>query len=194
MTAVGKKATLRGIKDAKFAVLSTDNTSATTYGTLYDIPDVASIPLTFKVEADKQKGDGRITDIYAEIQEAEGKMTFGRVCMDVLSLITGGSITASGITPNQKQTLKLGNTILPYFKLEGQCKYVGTNGDTSVTTPADAHFLIKKGKITSDLEVNFTNDGFANISFGFTAIQTVYGGDTSEIVNIVFNETSTAIT
>lgn len=187
MVAIAKTAAIRGITDAKIYALTSDTSGTITYGAGIDIPFIQSAPITYNVATDQLPGDGVIGDIYSQIQSVSSELKLGHVSLDVLNLITAGTITASGTTPNQKQTLTVTSGSCPYFKIEGASKYANT-GTQDVK---DAHFTIQKAKVSGDIKINWTNDGYCDLSFPIIGI--IPTCTTITMMPVVFNETAATI-
>lgn len=182
--AISKTAAFRGISDCKIAAVTADTTATLTYGTLYDIP-IKDLSVTENRENYELKHDDQVQAVESVIQTAEISGTIARVPMDVLNILTGGGVTASGTTPNQKQTYGLDYNDTPgYFKLE----IVSAKAHADAGDVADVHIQFKKCKVQS-LDYNI-QDGFASVKFSAKAIRTINDG---QIKNIVFNESSSSI-
>ena len=94
--------------------------------------------------------------------------------------MTGRTITASGTTPNQKNTVlaRAGDTY-PWFKIYG--KSVGDDDD-------DIHVLIYKAKLTDGLEGEFADGEFYIQSCSGIAVD-----NGTKLYEIVQNETATTV-
>lgn len=174
----------RGIQDCKIAKITEDTASALTYDSLIDIPikNLSFKPLveTFILKHDD---DEQAIDQKQQGYEITGGM--GRMSLDALAVMMGGTVAASGSGDAEIQTLTENATDIPlYFKLETQTTRVdGTDG-----IPGDIHHLFKKCKI---IDMNYTiEDDWAVVEFTARAVKTI---NDSIIKTTVINETTTAI-
>ncbi len=131
------------LKDVKISPLLTDPSGGTaTYGTGVDIPGVLELLATPKFKSATLEGDGKILDVWSQAESIEWSFSHGKFSLDALAIITGGTVTLSGVTPNQVQRFRqTGNDVAPYFKIEGQAVYADVG---------DVHVVLCKCKITGD--------------------------------------------
>ncbi|HBC94394.1 MAG TPA: phage tail protein [Pelotomaculum sp.] len=173
-----KESVILGINDAKISPLTADDSTATTYGAAVDVPGITSLKLTPTFIEKQLKGDETVIDTYAKLEQIDWAIEHGVVSLDALAIMIGGTVTASGETPNQKQTFTLTKSDLPqYFKLEAKTDY---------TDVGDAHFMLHKAKCTS-FDYTLQGEEYATISASGKAIATMKDGS---IKDIVFNETA----
>lgn len=182
---ISKTVAFRGISDCKIAAITADTPTGLTYGSLVDVP-IATLTLTEVRDNHELKHDDRVQDIDSVLQSADISGTIARVPLEILEILTGGSITASGTGANEKQTFDLDSTDNSgYFKLE----VVSARAHADAGDVGDIHIQYKKCKVFGDLQYNL-EEGYATISFTAKAIKTIYD---NEIKNIVFNKTAAAI-
>jgi hypothetical protein len=119
------------------------------------------------------------------LQAFEITGAMARVPLDVLAVLEGGTVTATGTGTTEIQTYDNVYTDIPnYFKLETQ----STRVFASDGTPGDLHNLFHKCKIT---DMNYSiEDDFATIEFTARAVRTVYEG---KIKSTIINETAAGI-
>lgn len=181
---ISKTVAFRGISDCKIAAITADTPTGLTYGSLVDVP-IATLTLTEVRDNHELKHDDRVQDIDSVLQSADISGTIARVPLEILEILTGGSITASGTGANEKQTFDLDSTDNSgYFKLE----VVSARAHADAGDVGDIHIQYKKCKVQS-LDYSL-EEGYATISFTAKAIKTIYD---NEIKNIVFNKTAAAI-
>jgi hypothetical protein len=182
--AISKTAAFRGISDCKVASVTADNTSALTYGTLYDVP-IKNLSVKENRENYELKHDDVVQAIESPLQTVDISGTMARVPMDVLNIFTGGGVTASGSGTAEAQTFDLDyNDVPSYFKLE----VVSASAHSDAGDVGDVHVQFKKCKI---LSLDYAlEDGFATINFSAKAIKTINDG---QLKSFVFNETAKAI-
>lgn len=176
------------LKDAKVFPLTADPAGGTpTYGAAVDIPGILKLDVSPNMVTKELHGDNVLLDIYSKAESVDIGMENAVVPLDVLALLTGGTVTASGVTPNQKQTYDLANGDKPgYVKIEGQALYV----DAGL---GDVHVIFHKCKTTDAPKwaLEGKNGDFAKVSAKLKAIPLLATGN--KLLSVVINETATAI-
>jgi len=175
------------LSDTKIAQLLTDSSGSPTYSSSVDIPAITKLNIAPKTDTKKLHGDSLLLDVYQRTLEIECDFEFGELSLDAYVVMVGGSITASGTTPNQitKYSLTGLNNTPPYWKIEGQWTYAGAG-------IGDAHVILYKVKAT-DLPPVEINDASGN--FGVQKVKglAVPCQSNQSWFDIVINETKTAI-
>lgn len=175
------------LSDLKISKLLTDDGTATTYGTVVDLPGAMKITLSPKADSKQLRGDSILVDVYTKITEVELDVECSMFNLDALPVLMGGTVVDSGTTPAQKTTFSLAatNTTPGYFKIEGQWTYVNIG-------TGDAHVILYKCKITDapSFEINDASGNFGTLKFKGLALPTIYNGNWYDLV---LNETKTAI-
>jgi hypothetical protein len=176
------------LKDAKIAPLTADPSGGSaTYGASVDIPGILKLDLSPNAVTKELRGDNVLMDIYSKVESVGVAITNAILPLDVLKLLMGGAVTASGTTPNQKQTYDLAGADLPgYVKIEGQALYV----DTGI---GDVHVIFHKCKATVPPKWSFADNSgdFVQVTATLTAIPLQATGN--KLMSVVLNETATAI-
>lgn len=179
-----KNIAFRGIQDCKVSSLTADTVGSLTYGATQDVA-IQKMSFSANIDSYELKHDDLLQEIDQVTQSYEVKGTIARANLDVLSIFTGGSVTASGSGSAEKQTYSHEYNDDPvYFKLEMQSTRVfATDG-----TAGDTHIVFPKCKVTA---LDYTiEDDFAMIEFTAKCVRTV---NTGVIKQIIVNETETAI-
>jgi len=184
---VGTQLILHGIDDAACKLMLTDTTISTTYDSLLKIPSIQEISFKPDIFTDKLKAKGVIRDVFSILESCSFTFQHAEINLNVLAALTGsGTVVAAGSSPNQTQTMTLTNTsVAPYFKLEGQVKYVETLDGVC----EDCHFICFKAKLTG-YSFALNQEGYMTLSGEGIAIPTVADGN---VLSIVANQTETAI-
>jgi hypothetical protein len=144
----------------------------------------ASRTLSFSEAVDSEDLEAE-DGLYASHQgnlHTEWELEGGGVSLAVVRALVGGTITASGTTPNQRNTFtKLKTDERPYFDIEGQV--ISDSG-------GDFHAVIYRCKSDESLEVEFDQG-----SFSMTSTSGKGFGDlvSAKLYDFVQNETTTAI-
>jgi len=175
------------LADAKIAQMTADSGSSPTYSSSVDVQGVVKIGISPKVENKKLYGDNKLLDIWSKTTEVEVDVECAVLSLDAMKIIQGGSVTASGTSPNQKQTYSLkGNDAAPgYFKIEGQWLYAGSG-------VGDVHIVLYKVKVTEppSYEVQGADGNFGTVRFKGIAIPCL---SNNNWYDVVINETATPI-
>ena len=138
---------------------------AATYGPAYDIPGAQS--MSFKPDfLDKElRGDNKVLDQYSKVQSISGSAKHAKISMALMAIFMGGTVSDSGVSPNEKRTLTvLGSDKPSYFSLEGQVDYRGGEA-----LGGDFHARFPKVKV-SNFSCEFQSEDYAVVSFDWKAI------------------------
>ncbi len=174
------------VDDLKLSKLLSDPVGGTTtYDAPLDCPGIQSINFEPDFLEKEQKGDGQVLDTYTKLQYITGSVKHGQISLEVLALMTGGTLSSSGSSPHTQKKLVLNQANLPgYFKMEGVVEYLG--GDDN---DGDYHTNFLKVKI-SKFSIEHQGEDYATVSFNWKAIPRRSDGN---IVELIENETAVAI-
>lgn len=160
--------TYLGLNDCKVASLSTDVAStAATYGSLMDINinqmDISSVNYT---EAELRY-DEILGDVYSKIESIEGSMVAGTFDLDVVAMLTGGTVGTTGSGTAAITSFGLGGDDVPvYCKIAFKTEY-----DESTSSVKDKHITICKAKVNVNFgTISQGTDGYTTFTFNFKAI------------------------
>lgn len=168
-----------GLNDMMISELTADTAATLTYDTGIDIPGVTKLSLNPSYVEKELRGDEALLDTYQRLDAIEFSFEHVKVSLDVLEVITGGTLTAAGTTPNQTQTLTIKNTnTAKYFKLQGEIAY-------SDFPSGDAQLILYKCK--GQFKIEFQTEEYAVISCSGKAIGTTKDG---KIFDLVLRETT----
>lgn len=167
-----------GIRDIKISPMNSDGS----YGTAVDLPASRTLGFAEAEEFETLRGDDRDVAIHGKGPKVDFSLEAGGISLEAWQVMTGGTLSELGSTPNQtKALLKKTTDSRPYFKVEGQ-SINDVDGDT--------HVVIYKCKLTANLEGEFADGGFFITSCSGQGI-----GDSSDnLYEITWNETTSAIT
>jgi len=161
-----------GLRDIKLVPLPT--------GTQIDLPAAMTMSFSERLTSGELRGDDSTVAIVATTDAVEWELEAGGISMEAWALMSGRTLTASGTTPAQKNTLLArAGDVYPYFKVYGQ-----SVGDTG----GDVHVLIYKAKLTGAIEGEFKDEEFFVTKCTGIAID-----DGTKLYEIVQNETKTAV-
>lgn len=180
---LSKQTVILGIDDAKISELTNDDSSSLTYGSSIDVPGIQKIDLTPKFTEKGLKGDEKVLDYYVNLDFIAWEINSAKVSLDVLAIFEGGTVSTTGVSPNQLHTYTVSTASAPkYFKLEAKANY--TAGEVG-----DFHMKLFKCKATS-VDVDYTMQDYAVVSARGIAIPTTKDG---KIKEYVINETAVDI-
>lgn len=171
------------VDDFQVAKLLTDVTTAPTYDTLVDVPGVASVSLQPGIKSAELKGDAKVLARKGNIDRYAFSAVYGKLSLDALAVLMGGTSAESGTTPNiiAKWTLS-GSNQLPYFK----ALFRILNADV-----ADVHVTAWKCQATGGTLIDQSTDNFGQPKIDFEAIACV--SSDAKFVDIEFFETATPL-
>lgn len=175
-----------GAKDVKIYKLLTDPAGApTTYGTGVDVPGIKSLATTRIYSGKELRGDNQLLDQESTLERIVLKIVYAKLAFDAEAIITGATVTDSGVTPNAKVTLKvLPTDVIPFWKLEAQCVSADTPG-------GDVHIVAYKCKITANLDMGLAEEDYQIFGFEASTVPTI--GTPLSWLDEVANETAVAV-
>lgn len=167
-----------GLRDVKLYPMS----SAEVLGTPVDLPASQTFSFSEAEEFETLRGDDRDVAIRGKGPKVEWELEAGGISLEAWEVITGGTLTTAGATPNQTKKLKkLVTESRPYFMAVGQ-SINDNDGDT--------HVKVYKCKCTDKLEGEWADGTFFITSCSGEGI----GNADDELYEITWNETTTALT
>lgn len=173
------------VHDCKVYKLLTDVVGGSpTYGPAVDVPGIAEVSLEPNFVTAELKGDARVIAKKGRIDRMSFSATYGKVSLDVLSVILGTTVVDSGTgtTETAKTTLKGANS-LATFKLEFAINDVELGlGNITVA--------LFKCQLTGGTLLGGSTDEFGQPTMDLDAIPLDSNDD---MVDISFNETLAAL-
>lgn len=165
-----------GLRDVKLTPMS----STEVLGATVDLPASQTLSFSEAEEFETLRGDDRDVAIRGRGPKVEWELEAGGISLEAWEVLTGGTLTNNGTTPNQtKSLLKKVTDARPYFQIEGQ-SINDNDGDT--------HVLIFKCKVTDSLEGEWADGTFFITSCSGEGI----GNANDDLYEITWNETATA--
>jgi len=131
---LGHSTVLYDVHDFKvYPLLTDDNSASLTYGPGIDVPGIAEAAMNPSFITAELRGDGgQILAKKGNIDKFTLAATYGRLSLDVLLAVLGGTVTDTGVTQSSWQLP--GQNALPYFKAAFKIDQVDTGfGDIVVT-------------------------------------------------------------
>lgn len=162
-----------GIRDIKIT-----NLAGTTQ---VDLPNAMTLTFKERLTSGELRGDDSTVAIVAFTDAVEWELEAGGISLEAWALMTGRTITLTGTTPSQVNTLLAqAGDAYPYFKIYG--KSMGDGAD-------DIHIKINKAKLTGALEGEWKDAEFFVTKCSGIAVDPGAGA----IYELVQNETATAL-
>lgn len=173
-----------GLRDVK--VTPYTDAAATTLGTGVDLPVGRTFSFSEAEEFTELRGDDKVVATRGQGSTVEFELESGGISIDAWKVFSGGTVAATGTTPNQKKVLTKKTTdARPYFQVEGQM--ISDSG-------GDVHCVLPKCKVTDSLEGEFTDGEFMLTNASGTAIGSTVTGSEDIVYIMTQNETAVAIT
>jgi len=168
-------------------LLTDPSTGSPTYGTKVFLPAVESVSVDPDVLYKELFGDNAIAATAAKARSVKATVNFGKIDIDVLKTVLGGTVTDAGVTPAQTATYDILRTsAAAYFKFE--CQVLGVEIPT-VAGGGDVHFVWWKAKVNS-LSMPTTAEDFGKPRMGITGI---FLNANDKMFSVVSNETAVAL-
>lgn len=173
-----------GIRDIKITPY-TDLTATVLAGASIDLPNGRTLSFAEAEDFEELRGDDRLVASHGSGPQVEWELESGGVSFEAVRAMYGGTITETGVTPNQVKTLrKLVTDQRPYFRVEGQA--ISDSG-------GDLHCVIYRCKATDNLSGEFTDGAFFLTGASGVGMANLVSGQTDRVWDWVQNETITAI-
>lgn len=173
-----------GLRDVKLTPYTND--SATTLGTGVDLPNSRTFSFSEAEEFTELRGDDKVVTTRGQGASVEWDLEAGGLSLDALKIMAGGTITTSGVTPNQVTTYtKKATDSRPFFQVEGQA--ISDSG-------GDLHCILPRCRVTGNIEGEFSDGNFFLTSGSGRALPSLKTGDVDTLYEFVQNEATTAIT
>lgn len=167
-----------GMRDVKLRPID----AAGSVGSSVDLPASRTLSFSEAEDFEELRGDDRIIAIRGKGPKVNWKLESGGISLAAHVVMSGGTLTTTGTTPNQiKKINKKVTDARPYFQAEGQA--ISDSG-------GDWHVLLYKCRASEALEGEMADGTFWLTSAGGEAI-----GDSSDnLYDFIQNETAAAIT
>lgn len=165
--AVDHDTILYDVHDCKVYPLTADSGASPTYGTGIDVPGIAQVGINPNIISNELKGDAMIIDRRARVDSFPFTATYGKLDLDVLSVIleTTG-VADTGATPNQKAHVDIeGGNEPPYFGIAVQ--FEDTDIDVGMLRA-----IIWKAKITGGTLLTGQTDQYGQPTLEASGIAT----------------------
>jgi len=176
--AIATNALPYGLRDVKLAPLDSTDTP----GTKVDLPASQTFSFSETEEVTELRGDDVLIAVKGKGAKVEWDLEAGGISLAAYVVMSGGTYSLTGVTPNQVRKLaKSGTDARPYFFVEGQA--ISDSG-------GDWHARVFKCKVTDNLEGEMKDGEFWISKASGQGLPNL----TNQLYELVQNETATAIT
>jgi hypothetical protein len=166
-----------GLRDVKLTPIASDGS----LGTPVDLPVAQTLSFSEAEEYEELRGDDRLVAVHGQGPTVEWELEAGGISLEAWAVMSGGTLSETGSTPNQvKELTKKTTDARPYFRIEGRIVN-DVDGDT--------HVVIHKAKITENIEGEFADGTFFVTSCSGQGL----GNDDDDLYTITWNETAEEI-
>lgn len=166
-----------GLRDVKITPINSDGS----LGTAVDLPVSQTFSFSEAEEFEELRGDDRLVAVHGQGPTVEFDLEAGGISLEAWQVLTGGTLSETGVTPAQIKSLTKKTTeSRPYFRVEGQ-SINDVDGDT--------HVVLYKCKVTENLEGEFADGTFFVTSCSGQGL----GDEDDNLYTITWNETAVSI-
>lgn len=131
-----------GLRDLKVTPY-TDFTALTLAGSSIDLPVAQTFQFTDSEDFTDLRGDDRLQTSHGAGSQVDWELGAGGISLEAYAALNGGTVTTTGVTPNQVKTYSKNITDQkPPFRLEGQS--ISDSG-------GDFHCIVYRCKVTGDV-------------------------------------------
>lgn len=172
-----------GMRDLKLTRYI-DAAGFTLGATSTDLPNMQTLSFSEAEEFSELRGDDALKATHGKGAQVEWELEAGGMDLDGWSILTGGTIIESGLTPSKKVIMrKRGSDQRPYFRSEGQA--ISDSG-------GDVHAFLYRCKVNENVEGEFEDGEFFVTSASGVALP--LSGTFDLLYDFVHNETAVPIT
>jgi hypothetical protein len=173
-----------GMRDIKLTPY-TDATATVLAGASIDLPSARTLTFAESEDFEDLRGDDQIQATHGSGPHVEWELEGGGTSMEAVQAMYGGTLTTTGVTPNQiKKLSKAVSNVRPYFKCEGQA--ISDSG-------GDMHMVIYRCKAKGDLKGEFGDGKFFLTGASGVGLASLLPASLGTVWDWVQNETATAI-
>lgn len=174
------------VHDCKVYPLTSDSGASPTYGAAIDVYGIAEVSLDPNLVTAELKGDAKIIAKKGRVDRFNVKAKYGRLSMDVLTALIGG--TTTDVSATQARFRQVGATTMPYFAIAALLKDLD-NGLASM------HMIVYKAQITGGTFLSQATDQFGQPTFDCEGIplDCPGGGWTAVMADLNYYTVDTAL-
>ncbi len=172
-----------GLRDVKLTPY-TDALGTVLGSVSYDLPNSQTFSFSDAEEFQELRGDDKLVTTHGQGAQVEWSLEAGGVSLAIWKILTGGTLTETGLTPNRQIRLRKKSTdSRPYFRVEGQA--ISDSG-------GDMHAVVYRCRANSNIEGSFQDGSFFITSASGTGLPLL--DDANDLLyDFIQNESKTAI-
>lgn len=168
-----------GLRDVKIAPFAA---GTETPGTAVDLPNSRTFSFSEAEDFEELRGDDGLVAVHGMGPAIDWELESGGVPFEAVAAMFGGTVTETGVTPNQRKTYgKTRTDQRPYFQVEGQA--ISDSG-------GDFHVVLYKCRATGEFSGELSDGSFWLTGTSGRAMPRESDGNLYQLVQ---NETETAI-
>lgn len=173
-----------GVRDIKLTQY-TDAVGTTLNTSSVDLPYIQTLNFTEAEEFQELRGDDKLITTRGRGSQVNWSLESGGLPVSAWSVLTGGSIVATGLTPNRVSELRKSATAnRPFFRIDG--RIISDSG-------GDVLVRIYRCRATGDIQANFQNGEFATSQISGVGLPLL--DDTNDLIYSIFRrETGSSLT
>lgn len=172
-----------GLRDVRITPYT--DAAATTLGTGIDLPYGRTFSFTEAEDFEELRGDDKVVTTRGKGSMVNWELEGGGVSFEAVCAMYGGTVSTTGVTPNQIKKLRKKTTdTRPWFKVEGQA--ISDSG-------GDFHVVVWRCRATDDLDGTLEDGSFWLTGAKGKGYGSNIVGDGDALYDLVQNETATAI-
>lgn len=170
-----------GVRDIKLTQY-TDAVGTTLNTTSVDLPYIQTLNFTEAEEFQELRGDDKVITTRGRGSQVNWSLEAGGISTAAWAVITGGSVTETGVTPDREIELrKKATTSRPFFRIDG--RVISDSG-------GDVLVRIYRCRATGDVQANFQNGEFQTSSISGVGLPLL--DDTNDYIYSIFRRETTA--
>jgi hypothetical protein len=173
-----------GVRDIKLTQY-TDAVGTTLNTTSVDLPYIQTLNFTEAEEFQELRGDDKLITTRGRGSQVNWSLESGGLPVYAWAILTGGSVTETGTTPNRINELRKSATAArPFFRIDGKI-VSDTGGDVLVR--------IYRCRTTGDVQANFAGGEFTTSQISGVGLPLL--DDTNDLIYSIFRrETAATLT
>ena len=172
-----------GLRDVKITPYT--DATALTLGTAIDLPYSRTFSFSEAEDFEELRGDDRLVTSRGNGSQIDWELEGGGISFEAVAAMYGGTVTTSGVAPNQIKRLRKKTTdTRPFFKVEGQA--ISDSG-------GDFHAIVYRCRSTGELEGELSDGSFLLTGASGTGFGSNVVGMEDTLYDFIQNETTTAI-
>jgi hypothetical protein len=175
---------IRDIKLIKYTTLAADVLDVA----MVDLPYGRTLTFSEAEEFEDLRGDDQLVTSHGSGANVEWELESGGISLEAWAILSGGTVTVSGIGAAQIKTYRKNvNDQKPFFAIIGQS--ISDSG-------GDMHCIIYRARVTDSLDGEFSDQSFfltAGKGKGYGSRRTAPAGELGVVYDFVQHVTITAI-